>query len=475
MDPAINISTAGNQIDEALYDRLVASGPRGQFIPYLATSWKETPTSMSFVLRKDATCADGTPVTATVVANSFKRTMGLSDPKVKQFFVLSFFGPGPYTLLADDSAGTFTVNVGTPKTGKLSFMATPWSSIVCPAGLANSTAIANQGFGSGPFTLDSAVHGVSVTMKARPDWHWGPNGATAKSAGFPQSLVYKVVTNDTTAANLLTTGGLDLGEVAGPDVQRLAADHSLIHKSAQGFGLHALVFREAAGHATLDPTFRKALITAVDPKAWLQAAWSGDGITSPIWVTPDVPCYDKNNDQLMPSPDLTRAASTLLSNGYTKGNDGSLIKNGKQATITVVGENNEGSGPAYLADQFTKLGFKVTLSQTDQASWVTKLLSGDWDVATLEMSTPYPDIALNVGLLSGANTAFLPISDPAADAAVNRALQTGTCSDWSAAQAAMLQGWHLRGLAAPYDEYFGRGWTFQPDPVWLQVWSIRQA
>src|SRR5258708_34889412 len=53
---------AGNALIEAAYDRLVAVGPTGNLVPYLATSWTITPTSVTFKLRSDASCSDGTKV-----------------------------------------------------------------------------------------------------------------------------------------------------------------------------------------------------------------------------------------------------------------------------------------------------------------------------------------------------------------------------------------------------------------------------
>src|SRR5579871_2820124 len=96
-----------------LYDRLVATGPDpknpGQIaiLPYLATSWTATPTKVSFNLRKDATCSDGTPVTASIVKRSFERILGGGRN-------VATYGGGPFSMDADDAAGTFTLNLQTP-------------------------------------------------------------------------------------------------------------------------------------------------------------------------------------------------------------------------------------------------------------------------------------------------------------------------------------------------------------------------
>ena len=47
---------AGPAIDSATYDRLVTLD-NGKIIPYIATSWTQTPTSITFKLRGDVVCA----------------------------------------------------------------------------------------------------------------------------------------------------------------------------------------------------------------------------------------------------------------------------------------------------------------------------------------------------------------------------------------------------------------------------------
>ncbi len=168
----------------AMYDLLITVVPGGTIVPYLAKSWTATSTSLTFTLRKDATCSDGAPVTATVVMNSFQRLAKSSVPLV------GYFGPGPYTFAADDAAGTFTMNLGTPFSAALeSFADYRAAAIVCPAGIQKGS-LDNASAGSGPYVLDSAQHGNQVTMHLRTDWNWGPGGITARSAQLAGELVY---------------------------------------------------------------------------------------------------------------------------------------------------------------------------------------------------------------------------------------------------------------------------------------------
>src|SRR5262249_23516491 len=157
-------------------------------------SWTQTPTSITFTLRKDATCADGTSVTPSVVAKSLMRVAKQSPQAAR------LWGKGPYTLTPDDSAGTINLTVRTPYGALLYGFYNYASAVVCPAGLVDPKLLETTPAGSGPFSIVSAVHGDSVTFKARPEWKWGPLNTSASGPGFPSTLVYKIVANDTTAA-----------------------------------------------------------------------------------------------------------------------------------------------------------------------------------------------------------------------------------------------------------------------------------
>lgn len=103
--------TQSGVIAEGMFGRLVDYNYKtGQIVPYLASSWNVTANSVTFKIRNNATCSDGTPVTAAVVYNSFARMI---SPQTASRWAVTIFGPGPYTISKDDAAGTFTF--GTPK------------------------------------------------------------------------------------------------------------------------------------------------------------------------------------------------------------------------------------------------------------------------------------------------------------------------------------------------------------------------
>src|SRR5258706_9964855 len=130
LDPArIQIGTAYGIVLSA-YDTLVNTDAGQSAVPYLADSWNVSATSITFNLHKAVTCSDGTPLTATAVANS------LEHFATKSGFAPGLLGPGPYKITADDSAGTVTVGIPAANNQLRLAFGNPASPIGCPAGLA---------------------------------------------------------------------------------------------------------------------------------------------------------------------------------------------------------------------------------------------------------------------------------------------------------------------------------------------------
>jgi peptide/nickel transport system substrate-binding protein len=469
--------TPAYQVVSSLYDRMVAVDAKGNLIPYLARSWKTTPTSVAFTLRTDATCSDGTPVTPTVVAGSFNQSFQNSNTK-------RLVGSQTATATSDEANHTVTVTVPNPFSELVYGFVDPYLSVVCPAGLAPNADLKDRAYGSGPFTLESAVHGDAATLKVRPDWKWGPNGTTAKTPGFPGTLVYKVVSNDTTAANLLVTGGLDVGLVTGPDVQRLQGDRSLTNRSSHSYYTYPMYMNHDAGRPASDPALRQALMTAIDPKAFNQAAYSGLGTVSSSFLTPDAQCYDPNTTKLAPSPSVGKARSILSSAGYTTDSSGRLMKGGQPITLKVLGFPQLQSGPEYVLNQLQQLGIAASLVDADFQTYVVQSRAQNWDVTWGYIPSAFPVAAFNIVFISGPSFLKPPgqnrstIYDPVVDQAVAQSLSTtgaAQCKALATAQEEMLKGSHMLPLSAPDDEWFGKKVDFIPGSPLVYAWTLRRS
>jgi peptide/nickel transport system substrate-binding protein len=486
LDPLGRLPGGGLQTGlllDSLYDSLVIIGPdpndpsKPALLPYLATRWDQTPDQIVFTMRKDATCPDGTPVNPSLV----KRTM---DYRLTQAPIspANAFGPGPYTTEADDAAGTFTIKFGTPFTDAIYGFLT--QKIVCTPGLDNPTMLEQGASGSGPYQLVEAVHGDHVTMKRRDDWTWGPNGITAKD--IPQQIIYKVVTNETTAANLLLTGGLDIGKVAGADLPRLLADPTLTNKSSTSFYNYTIIFSQDPTHPTADPMVRQALVSGADLDQWNQAANQGRGTVSPSFIMPIADCFDANTAQYRvqnPGPD--KARQVLMADGYTPGPDGKLQKDGQPLKIVLVSTTTTGlgNGGEYLAEQWNQAGITVDYRVSgDFNTFLQAGTKGDFDAFTTvyPFDQPNPNNALSVFLGPPIPTAnnWTKSSNPTAEAAFAAAEKTvgaERCQNWATVQEELLKNWSILPTASPNVYWFSRGIDFFPGASRANVLFFRKA
>ena len=110
------------------YDTLVSRDSSGNIVPRLAQKWSIAPRRVVLTLRPGITCADGTPITAQVVAANFAR---VKDPATKAPLTASFLGSTSYTVAYNNKTRTVTINsaaFGANFVANLSY----FPAIVCP-------------------------------------------------------------------------------------------------------------------------------------------------------------------------------------------------------------------------------------------------------------------------------------------------------------------------------------------------------
>lgn len=480
LDPHKTRNVNGFQLGFALYDRLVARDEKGAVVPYLASSWDVTATSFTGKLRSDATCSDGSKVTATVVADSFKR---LGNPDTKAPYAYRTLGRAGFTATGDDATQTIKITLNAPNSDLLLGLTMPWASVVCGAGLKDPSTLDMKPSGSGPFTLATAKRGDSYTLNARPDFKWGQQGLTTASPGFPHKLVFRVLENVTTVANLLLSKQIDIALVVGQDVARVAADTDLTRQDVLGFGSDGLQFMEKAGHPTADPIVRRALAMAVDSAAWTKAAYFDSGVPMTTFYTPGMSCYNANNGAGGVKYDPPGAKQLLQQNGWTAGADGKLAKGGQRLAIRIVSYQSFNAGPEYLLNAFQAIGVSATLTTTDFHTWLDAVFKGDnWDVTVQPYGSIMPSASIFMSQVGGApppaggNAAYVTNDtyDKTAAAAF-AAAPDKACALWLEAERALISAVDAKPLSVSKGAVFSRGVRVVPftDKVFAPIFLSR--
>lgn len=372
-DPAEAQGQQTFQVAGLVYDTLLRRDVDGRLAGGLATGWDAASASdYTFDIRRDATCADGTPLTPTVVAGSLRR---LASPELKSTWKNLVFGTGEVTVTADDAAGRVRVTLATPFTTLPQGLAIAQAGIVCPAGIADPEGLAAgtvPGAFSGPFVLEQAQQGLSYTFALRPEYDAWPAFSTPLTGVPPQRIEAGVSTDQSTVANQILAGDLDLGQFADPAaVARFAAQPDL-HQYRVTSSTAYVVFNQRPGRIFADrPDLRRGVAAAIDQRAFNQVFSKGTAELLSSVVPASFACANTDRS-LVQGRDPALAAATL----------------GGQGPVKIIGNtaNRQFSGGAdYLYQALADTGAEVTMDKVDNATFWSTIAEGgsDWDMVFL--------------------------------------------------------------------------------------------
>ncbi len=463
---------------ELTYDRLVYLSPSGQLEPYLASSWTSTPNSLTLTIRRGPTCDDGTPVTAAVVANSLRYEFAKSTNSPYLEYVT---GPGAVkSVTSDAAANTVTITLTKPYNALLTALATAFpSSIICPAGVKDPKSLSVAPDGSGPYVYDQSAsqRGSTYVFTLRKNYDWGPNGWTAQKAGVPSTITYHVVTDDTTAANLFTTGEVDIAPIFGVNEERVAANSSLYTytTSALQMGSWGTVFNQTPGRLGADPAVRHAVYLALDNNAMVKAAFFNIGVVFNTMVTPNMQCYDPSVGNVTPGYSLTEAKQVLEQDGYKPGSGGVMTKNGKPLQLKITMWNTTNQLGEYMQEQLQKIGISSTVQNTDINTWINVLFTTkDYDLTVYSYYSSFPN-----PVIMPAQDASLSINDPtyfALSQDAEEAPADAQCPYWNKALERAVTNYDVKPMGVSKNVWFGKGWKFAaPYDVVVDPFTLQQT
>ncbi|MGW9439642.1 ABC transporter substrate-binding protein [Streptomyces sp. NPDC055607] len=456
-DPFTSAGESGaKQMFDAIYDTLVRVGTSGGEVsvrPSMAKKWSVSADTATFTLRDGLTCGDGTPLNASGVARSLRH---VADPKTGASASSRIFGPaGVKEIRADDAAHTVTIDLKAPFTYLLQGLAAG-AYIVCPSALDDVKSLASRPAPTGPYTLAEARRGERYVLKRR-------DTPVVDGADLPAEVHLRVVGDDTTRANLVSTGQVDIAPVLGRDAQRLrGASEPVAGPAALA---SALLFNQAPGLPGANKNVRAALARAVDPVSYAKAATYDLSEKSDTMYTPNMDCYRKANGKLSPAYDPAAAKAGLAAAGYGPG--------GKRLTIRLIGIETQNSGPDLLADSLRKLGVNVKFLKGNLSQAINTVFgTGDWDVMVFpyESVMPVPSVLVNqIGLAGGIENAdYTRLVAQAAGEKGER-----KCELWGRAEASLLTNVDVRPLVWSHSNWFANGLTFDANYFHVDTRTIR--
>lgn len=442
LDPAMTVLSVAFEIGRFLYDSLINLDETGKPIAGLAEKWEATTTTASFTLRNGITCDDGTPLTASDVAANLNF---VGDPANKSPVSGLTVAPGTKAT-ADDAARTITLVSGAPDAFLLRNVG--GLPIVCGKGVADRSTLAKGRNGTGMFTMTEVVPNDHYTLTRRKDYAWGPGDWKGDQQGLPEKVVYRVIPNNTTAANLLLSGELNAAKIIGQDQQRLRAQK--LYHGDQVVPMGELFFNQAPGRAGGDQAVRRALVQALDLAQIGKVLTSGGGAPSQGMVTTEPKaCVGDAVSGKLPAFDVAAAKSALETAGWKPGADGVRVKDGKRLALTAVYGTQLGPTMAPTAElmqqSWKAAGAEVTLKGVDSPG-INQVLfdTGEWDISMAPLTLVLPS---QIGPFvsgpkppAGTNFAHIENARYASQAAEAAKLPGDSgCATWLAAETALLE------------------------------------
>jgi peptide/nickel transport system substrate-binding protein len=321
------LSPAQASVDTLIFSGLTKKDGNMKVIPDLAEKWTISPDgkTYTFQLRKDVKWHDGAKFTADDVVFTINT---IQNPDVRSPYLATW--KGVTVQKKNDYAVIFTLpNAYVPF---LSLTDTP----IVPLHMLNSVPPRNikisefsiKPIGTGPYTfsdLKKIRDSEEVILAANEDYY------------LKKPYIQKFVIKTYSSLRDLVDG-YTKREVDG--IEKVPSDQILSQKRLPGIHLYQVAVPEYdALYFNVKSTYpknisiRQAISLVVDRSAISEKAYQGNA--TPIYA-PVLPGFLGNNNKLRIKVDIAGANKKLADDGYVRGKDGILVKDGKKVTVRLL-------------------------------------------------------------------------------------------------------------------------------------------
>ena len=362
LDPRQNHGIVGRALADSLVD---ADPDTGEILPWLASAWEvdEDGLTYTFTVREGITFSDGTALDAAAV----KTNLDQSAQQVED-------GEGWYYQgLFDDYVGAeatdeleLVVTFSRPNPSFLPTLATGQLAILAPSSFDLSYEQRDNGefIGSGSFVLESYTPNEGIVLARREDYAWPSGAATHEGAPSIERVTISFVDEQSVRESALQAGETDLAQNPTTQVadQLEAEGNGLIFRAQSGIP-YSLVLN-LTDPALQDIAVRRALSRAIDRQAIFEGVTGARQPASTSVLTPSTTGYADVSQHLV--HDLDEANRLLDEAGWTVGDDGIRVKDGRRLTFELIlwWEPQEVSDALQLLkEQVAGAGIEITVRE----------------------------------------------------------------------------------------------------------------
>ncbi|PZX17146.1 peptide/nickel transport system substrate-binding protein [Palleronia aestuarii] len=305
LDPQLRDDGGERQVNDNIYETLMARTPEGELEPGLATEARQIDeTTWEFDLREGVTFHNGEPFDADAVVASVERIIDPANNSEQ----MAYFG----TIDGAEKVDDLTVRITTTGPDPILPSRMYWMKMV-PPGHATDGDIGAEPVGTGPYRFGDWSRGESITLERNPDY-WGEEPEV-------ETATYRFVGEAGTRLSGLMAGEFDIITNLLPEFTQTAPKFAAVD------GLETSVFVLGTDNEVVsNPKVREALNLAIDREAMVQALFQGyASIAQGHHVNPAAFGFNADLESYPYDPERARA---LIEEAGATG-----------ATIDVVGES----------------------------------------------------------------------------------------------------------------------------------------
>ncbi|MDR1047978.1 MAG: ABC transporter substrate-binding protein [Treponema sp.] len=400
VDAGVAWNYVTNQVTNQITEGLVTLDTNNNIVPELARSWRQADDlTYIYEVRDDITFSDGSKMTMDDVIFSLNRT---KDPDGGTYFadffadVVSFTATGPWQL---------TIKLSQPSAVFKYFLTTGAGRIISKAYYEKHTSDFGSASGgivaTGPFAYQSWTSGQEIVLKKNTNY-WNKEKL---AASIIDTLVFKIIPEDTTRVIALETGSVDFCANLPIDMlDRLTAARNLSMTSVDTYSLTFLAMntqrapfddlnvRKAVSHALNLPEFHRTIIKGAGSAGTVLpfgAALYGENASGWRSYIASAPKYDY---------DLAGAKSFLAQSKYPNGFN----------CVLIISETSIASQRAlFLQEALKPLNINVEIRKMSGDEHDTYQMGGvqdangkrDYDMLIGGWEADYPDLNGNIEIL----------------------------------------------------------------------------
>lgn len=380
-------ATLLNMTADLIYDRLVALSDERKYYPHLATSWEEAPDGLSwtFHLRQDVRFHDGEPFNAQTIAWWIPKFAGSPNEQVANAI--------ERVVVIDDHTVRFEMKRPDPNllyNLASTFMGVPSPKAYDAEGENYGIAVA---IGTGAYKLESFTVGQETVLVANEDYAWGTELSVNRAAPTIKRLVFREISDASTAFLEMNTGGVDmLLDVPTEFVPQLKANSQFQVRNFAPTGISYLEFNTSTPLFS-DPLVRQAVALAIDQEPIVKAVFNGIGSPAHQFLISSLE-ESKVDPKLLIRQDLSKARQLLDQAGWKAGADGIRVKDGVPLRVKL-GASSE---TAYkrmaeiIQSQLKNVGMAADVNLYDMASLRDARTRGEHQLAVAHYDWDNADI-----------------------------------------------------------------------------------